>query len=66
MWQYQSLINTVTATASAALAAQPELPVRILATSLGGVLWLDVLAAHPEWWPRIERLILLGSAGAGG
>ncbi len=61
VWRYQPLLDTVTEAATAALTAHPEMPVRILATSLGGVLWLDVLAAHPEWWPRIERLILLGS-----
>ncbi|MEL6322137.1 MAG: alpha/beta hydrolase [Cyanobacteria bacterium J06626_14] len=36
-------------------------PARIMAHSLGGVLWVEVLSKHPEWWKRFESLVLLGS-----
>lgn len=39
----------------------PKIPARTIATSLGGVIWIEVLSRHPEWWHRIESLVLLGS-----
>lgn len=36
-------------------------PARIIATSLGGVIWVEVLSRHPEWWKRFESLVLLDS-----
>ena len=39
----------------------PDIPARIIATSLGGVIWVEVLSRHPEWWQRFESLVLLGS-----
>lgn len=39
----------------------PNAPVRIIATSLGGVIWLEVLSRNREWWTKIESLVLLGS-----
>jgi hypothetical protein len=28
---------------------------------MGGLIWLEVLRRHPEWWPRIECLTLIAS-----
>jgi pimeloyl-ACP methyl ester carboxylesterase len=36
-------------------------PARIVATSLGGVIWVELLSRHPEWWDRCQSLVLLGS-----
>jgi len=55
------LIRKVEQAAHQALTAYPNTPARIVATSLGGVLWVEVLSRHPQWWPRFESLILLGS-----
>lgn len=38
-----------------------DIPARVIATSLGGVIWVEVLSRHPEWWKRFESLVLLGS-----
>jgi len=43
----------------------PQTPARIIATSLGGILWIEVLSRHPEWWNRCESLVLLGSPMGG-
>jgi hypothetical protein len=59
--EIEPLIGKLDRIASQALADYPEPPARILATSLGGVLWIEVLARHPEWWERFESLVLLGS-----
>lgn len=55
------LIKIVENEAKVTLAKYPDLPARIIATSLGGVLWVEVLTRNPEWWNRFESLVLLGS-----
>ena len=39
----------------------PDVPIRIIGFSLGGVIWTEILTRHPEWWSRVESLVLLGS-----
>lgn len=41
------------------LANYPDTPWRIIAYSLGGLLWLDFLEQHPELWSKINSLILI-------
>jgi pimeloyl-ACP methyl ester carboxylesterase len=55
------LIQKVAKSAAQTFQDYPDIPARIIATSLGGVIWVEVLSRHPEWWSRIESLILLGS-----
>lgn len=43
----------------------PHLPIRIIGHSMGGLIWLEVLDRHPEWWSRIENLVLIGSPVGG-
>lgn len=59
------LIDEVDALATASLAQQSKLPVRIVGHSMGGLIWLEVLNRHPEWWPRVEFLVLVGSPVGG-
>lgn len=59
------LIDEVDALATATLARQPSLGVRIVGHSMGGLIWLEVLDRHPEWWPRVEFLVLVGSPVGG-
>ncbi|MGG6237261.1 alpha/beta fold hydrolase [Nodosilinea sp. AN01ver1] len=59
------LIDEVDALATATLVRQPRLPVRVVGHSMGGLIWLEVLNRHPEWWPRIEFLVLVGSPVGG-
>ena len=55
------LIQKVANSAEQTFQDYPDTPARIIATSLGGVIWVEVLSRYPEWWNRIESLILLGS-----
>ncbi len=64
-FQIEPLIQALDEIATQILEQYPEPPVRILASSLGGLLWLEVLARNPAWWSRIESLILLGSPVGG-
>lgn len=43
----------------------PELPLRIIGHSMGGLIWLEVLDRHPELWSRVEALVLVGSPVGG-
>ena len=57
----ETLIKKVEKNAKQTLQKYSDTPARIIATSLGGVIWIEVLSRHPEWWNRFESLVLLGS-----
>lgn len=59
------LIDQVDALATSSLGQQPALPVRVVGHSMGGLIWLEVLNRHPDWWPRVESLVLVGSPVGG-
>ncbi len=61
LWHIEPLIDIVDRAAIAAIQQYPHLPLRIIATSMGGIIWLEVLKRHPEWWAQVHSLILLGS-----
>ena len=61
IFSMEPLIAKVEAIALREIAAHPDTPIRILGMSLGGVIWTELLTRHPEWWPRVESLVLLGS-----
>ncbi|MCY7273892.1 MAG: alpha/beta hydrolase [Phormidesmis sp. CAN_BIN44] len=61
LFQIEPLIQAVEQSADQALKQYSDIPARIIATSLGGVIWVEVLSRHPEWWHRIQSLVLLGS-----
>lgn len=57
----EPLIATVEAIAAENFAAHPTRPVQIIGHSMGGLIWLEVLHRHPEWWSQIASLVLVGS-----
>jgi hypothetical protein len=57
----EPLITKVETIAAREIRAYPEVPIRIIGCSLGGVIWTEILTRHPEWWSRIESFVLLGS-----
>jgi len=57
----EPLISEVERSAEQVFEQYPGIPARIIAVSLGGILWVEVLSRHPEWWQRLESIILLGS-----
>ena len=60
LFEIEPLIRKVEKITEQALKAYPDRVARIVATSLGGVIWVEVLSRHPDWWNRFESLILLG------
>ena len=61
----EPLIEKVDAIASQVQQAHPNTPMRIVGHSMGGLIWLEVLDRHPEWWPLVESLVLVGSPVGG-
>ncbi len=61
----EPMIQHIERMAGMAQANYPGLPWRIVAHSMGGVLWLEVLQRHPEWWSQIHSLVLIGSPVGG-
>ncbi|MEO0377730.1 MAG: alpha/beta hydrolase, partial [Cyanobacteria bacterium P01_A01_bin.17] len=59
------LIDRVDAIATQTHAQHPHAPMRIIGHSMGGLIWLEVLHRHPEWWPQVESLVLVGSPVGG-
>ncbi len=59
------LIDRVEAIAQQTQAQQPDTPLRIVGHSMGGLIWLEVLTRHPEWWPMVESLVLVASPVGG-
>ncbi len=39
----------------------PDLPIRVVAHSMGGLIWTELLHRHPEWWAQVESFVMVGS-----
>lgn len=61
----EPMIRQIESTATEVWRNYPGLPWRIVAHSMGGVLWLEVLQRHPEWWSQVHSLVLIGSPVGG-
>lgn len=59
------LVQQVEAVALNDLAAYPDHAIRIVGHSMGGLIWLEVLHRHPEWWQRVHSLVLVASPVGG-
>ncbi|PZV13014.1 MAG: lysophospholipase [Pseudanabaena sp.] len=63
--EIEPLINKVENIATEAISKHPDLPLRIVSHSMGGLIWLEVLNRHPEWLPRVHSLVLVASPVGG-
>ncbi|WP_416669137.1 serine aminopeptidase domain-containing protein [Egbenema bharatensis] len=59
------LIQTVEAAAAITMADYPNVPMRIVGHSMGGLIWLEILNRHPRWWARVHSLVLVASPVGG-
>ncbi|MEM6252255.1 MAG: lysophospholipase [Cyanobacteria bacterium P01_D01_bin.156] len=64
-WRLEPLIHQVEEAAIAAQQQHPDCPWRIVGHSMGGLIWLELLQRHPEWWPRIASVSLVSSPVGG-
>lgn len=57
----EPLIQSVEAIALLHLQAYPTAPIKIVGHSMGGLIWLELLDRHPDWWSRVHSLVLVAS-----
>jgi pimeloyl-ACP methyl ester carboxylesterase len=57
----EPLVREVERLAGETIASYPETPIRIIGHSMGGLIWLEVLHRHREWWSKIHSLVVIGS-----
>lgn len=61
----EPLIQAAEAEAIAQLTRYPNTPIRMIGHSMGGLIWLEVLNRHPDWWANIQSLVLVASPVGG-
>ncbi len=61
----EPLVQHVERVAYDAITRYPDVPMRVIGHSAGGIIWVEVLNRHPEWWTRIHSLVMIGSAVGG-
>ncbi|MEM9264950.1 MAG: alpha/beta hydrolase [Cyanobacteria bacterium P01_F01_bin.13] len=64
-WRIEPLIEDVERIAIATHQRHPECPWRIVGHSMGGLIWLELLQRHPEWWSHISSVSLVSSPVGG-
>jgi pimeloyl-ACP methyl ester carboxylesterase len=60
-WRIEPLIQQVEGIATETISQYPNTPIRIIGHSMGGLIWLEILKHHPEWWSQIESFVLVAS-----
>ncbi len=63
--EFAPLKQQVEEDAQALLAQNPSASMNIIGHSMGGLIWLEILTDHPEWWSRVHSLVLLASPVGG-
>lgn len=62
---FESLMDIVEQSVQEIQEEYPNIPWRIIGHSMGGLIWLELLHQHPEWWSNIHSLILVASPVGG-
>ncbi|MBE9065370.1 alpha/beta hydrolase [Leptolyngbya cf. ectocarpi LEGE 11479] len=64
-WRMEPLVAEVERVAIAAQQRHPDRPWRIVGHSMGGLIWLELLQRHPDWWPQVASVSLVSSPVGG-
>ncbi len=64
-WRIEPLIKQLENIALETINQYPDLPVRIMGHSLGGLICVELLHRHPELWHRVHSLVVIGSPMGG-
>lgn len=59
--QIEPLIQKVDQVATDALQRYPRHSWHIIGHSMGGLIWVELLHRHPDWWSRVQSLTLVGA-----
>jgi pimeloyl-ACP methyl ester carboxylesterase len=61
----EPLIRRVERIAIEIVARYPKTAIKIVGHSMGGLIWIEVLGRHPEWWSQVDSLVLVASPVGG-
>jgi hypothetical protein len=61
----EPLVQHVERIATDGIASYPHTPIKIIGHSMGGLIWIEVLSRHPEWWSQVHSLVLIASPVGG-
>lgn len=61
----EPLVRQLEKIATEAIDNYPNLPIKIVGHSMGGLMWLEALNRNQRWWHKIHSFILLGSPVGG-
>ena len=61
----EPLVKRLETIAAEEISQHPNLPIKIVGHSMGGLMWLEILARNPQWWHQVHSFILLGSPVGG-
>ena len=57
----EPLIQRLEQIATQVINSYPDIPIKIMGHSMGGLICLELLNRNPQWWQKVHSLILLGS-----
>jgi hypothetical protein len=60
-WRIENLIARVETLAIQQITQYPEVPLKIMGHSMGGLIWLEILNRHGEWWHKVHSVVIIGS-----
>ena len=61
----EPLVRKIEQIAAQAIEQYPNIPLKIIGHSMGGLMWLEVLNRNPQWWEKVNSLVLLGTPVGG-
>ena len=61
----EPLVNKLEQIATEVIRTYPNIPLKIMGHSMGGLMWLEVLNRNPQWWMKVHSFVLLGSPVGG-
>jgi len=61
----EPLIQRVAEQVSASIEMFPNTGLRVIGHSMGGLIWLELLARNQSWWPQVDSLVLVASPVGG-
>ena len=59
------LVKQLEAIVTETIVHYPNLSLRIMGHSMGGLIWLELLNRYPQWWEKVHSLVLIGSPVGG-
>lgn len=60
-WRINYLVKQVEELAAQKISQYSQTPLKVMGHSMGGLIWLEVLHRHPEWWHKIHSVVVIGS-----